>query len=83
MFVRFPDSKDKFLNALKGNRIKMRKYPDVVRAMYAGEEIPEDLRPEENLHKSMLINEMEDHLSKRQSMAQFSDQEIGGANDDY
>jgi len=36
---------------LKGNRIKLRKYPEVVRAMFKKEQdmIPEDLRPEENL----------------------------------
>jgi hypothetical protein len=35
------------LELLKGARIKLRKYPDLVAAMFKGEEIPEDLRPEE------------------------------------
>lgn len=45
MFVKYPGARDYLLNALKGNRIKLRKYPYVIKALYYGEEqlIPEDL----------------------------------------
>jgi hypothetical protein len=54
MFQRTSDLRDKFLNRLKGDRVKLRKYPELIEAMYKGklDEIPEDLRPEENRHKS-------------------------------
>lgn len=57
MFKKEPDLKDRFLKVLKGARIKLRKYPDVIRAMYNDNlaEIPEDLRVEDNLHKSVLL----------------------------
>jgi hypothetical protein len=50
VYTRFPGCRDSFLNFLKGDRIKLRKYPDVIRALFQGEEdqIPEDLRVEEN-----------------------------------
>ncbi len=37
--------KDKLLDKLKGDRIKLRKYPEIVAAMYASnlDEVPEDL----------------------------------------
>jgi hypothetical protein len=71
MFVIEPELREKFLGLLKGDRIKLRKYPEVILAMYAGhhDEIPEDLRVEENTHKSILIQEMDEHISRRQSQA--------------
>jgi hypothetical protein len=50
MFRREPNLSTRLLNHLKGDRIKYRKYPDVVYAMFDGkvEEIPEDMLPEEN-----------------------------------
>lgn len=51
MFELYPDCRDRFLEKLKDNRIKLRKFPDVIRAMYAdGTEIPEDLIVEEDMH---------------------------------
>ena len=46
MFNKEPDLRDKFFESLKGDRMKLRKYPDVVHAMYNGkiDDIPEDLR---------------------------------------
>jgi hypothetical protein len=46
MFNKEPDLRDKFFDSLKGDRMKLRKYPDVVQAMYNGkiDDIPEDLR---------------------------------------
>lgn len=46
MFTKEPDLKSKFFESLKGDRILLRKYPDVIRAMYYDQidEIPEDLR---------------------------------------
>jgi hypothetical protein len=46
MFEREPNLKEKFFESLKGDRIKLRKYPDVIMAMYNNkiDEIPEDLR---------------------------------------
>lgn len=45
MFNKEPDLRDKFFDSLKGDRMKLRKYPDVVHAMYNGniDDIPEDL----------------------------------------
>jgi len=60
--------KSNILDYLKGNRIKLRKYPEVVAAMFKGEEIPEDLRPEKNTHKSAVLSEYEEHLRRRSSM---------------
>lgn len=69
MFEKEPDLKDKIFEELKGDRIKLRKYPDVIRAMYAYnlDEIPEDLRVEENRHRSMVIEEHDQHVSRRES----------------
>ena len=51
MFELYPDCRDRFLHELKGNRIKLRKFPEVIKAMYTdGREIPEDLRVEDNRH---------------------------------
>lgn len=58
MFDKFPDARERFFKILKGNRIKLRKYPELIRAMYKGvpkTEIPEDLRVEENRHKSIIL----------------------------
>lgn len=68
MFQKEKDLKDKLLKVLKGARIKLRKYPDVIRAMFQDcnpDEIPEDLRIEENKHESILIQEHEEHMSRR------------------
>lgn len=67
MFEKFPDARDKLLDMLKGNRIMLRKFPEVIRAMYRGEydQIPEDLRVEDNLHKSMVVDKIEEHMSRR------------------
>jgi hypothetical protein len=45
------------LNYLKGDRIKLRKFPDVVDAMFEGREdsIPEDLQPDLNTQKSPML----------------------------
>ncbi len=45
MFVKYPGARDYLIGALKDNRIKLRMYPEVIRALYYGEEhlIPEDL----------------------------------------
>jgi hypothetical protein len=45
MFRRQPELREKFINRLKGARIKLRKYPEVIKAMYENEpdKIPEDL----------------------------------------
>ena len=50
MFRREPNLATRLLNHLKGDRIKFRKYPDVVYAMFEEkvEEIPEDMLAEEN-----------------------------------
>ena len=68
MFQRFPEAKEKFLNQLKGNRIKLRKYPDVIEAMFVKEEIPEDLRVDENRHKSAIIGLLDAHLNRRKTI---------------
>jgi len=54
MFQRSSELRDKFINKLKGDRVKLRKYPELVEAMYwdSPDDIPEDLKPEENRHKS-------------------------------
>jgi hypothetical protein len=46
---------------LKGDRIKLRKYPEVVQAMFEGREneIPEDMLEEENPQISPLIDRFE------------------------
>jgi len=61
IFKDFPGSRDFFLKLLKGNRIKLRKYPDVIKALFIDEEdqIPEDLRVEDNQHQSVLVQEIE------------------------
>ena len=58
MFRKDPGLTNKFLNNLKGDRIKLRKYPDVVYAMYEGKEdqIPEDMLPEANPQKSPMLD---------------------------
>jgi hypothetical protein len=43
MFEQDDKLKSNILDELKGNRIKLRKYPELVAAMFKGEEIPEDL----------------------------------------
>lgn len=45
---------EKLLDILKGKRVLLRQYPEIIRAMFKGREsdIPEDLRIEENTHKS-------------------------------
>jgi len=50
MFRKEPELATKLINHLKGDRIKFRKYPDLVYAMFEGklEEIPEDMLAEEN-----------------------------------
>lgn len=67
MFKREPNLKDKFFDSLKGDRIKLRKYPEIIRAMFheKPDEIPEDLQVEDNQHKSMLVNDLESHISRR------------------
>lgn len=57
MFRKEPNLATKLIDDLKGDRIKFRKYPDLVYAMFEGkhEEIPEDMLAEENSQKSPLI----------------------------
>lgn len=73
MFRRDKQLSQRFLNYLKGDRIKLRKFPDVVEAMFEGreEEIPEDLRPDLNTQKSPMLQRFEEHVSRRQSLMQF------------
>lgn len=71
MFRRVPNLAQRFIDHLKGNRIKLRKYPDVVAAMFEGkeDEIPEDMICEDNPQKSPLIEKYNQHITRRQSRA--------------
>lgn len=71
MFEKDKDLRDKFLRDFKGARIKFRKYPEIIHAMYNGnlDQIPEDLKTEENTHKSVLIDEINEHFSRRESQS--------------
>ena len=69
MFRRVKDLAQRLISHLKGDRIKLRKYPDVVKAMFEGREnlIPEDMLEEENPQVSPLIERYEKHISRRNS----------------
>ncbi len=45
MFKKDPNLRDRFFSSLKGDRIKLRKYPEIIKAMYHDQpdDIPEDL----------------------------------------
>lgn len=50
MFELQPQTRERLLELLKGDRIKLRKYPDLIKAMFGFDNtpIPEDLQVEEN-----------------------------------
>ncbi|CDW84922.1 UNKNOWN [Stylonychia lemnae] len=79
MFIQQPKTRDRLLEMLKGKRVMLRKYPEIILAMYRNEpeNIPEDLQVEQNIHKSIVIEQYEGHLSKRQSLYENQDQSAG------
>jgi hypothetical protein len=73
LFTKEPQMTQRILSLMKGRRLLLRQFPDLVAAMFKGvppADIPEDLRPEENPQPSTYLQEFSEHLeSRRRSKA--------------